>query len=156
MRLDEPGALDNCAHRAHGGIEALQVTDLQDLPVPGRGPDKTVGFLEGISDRLLHQNVDTFIQKLLSDLAVKRGRSRDTYGVHLAEELPVIGVAHRLQRQGDLFCTAWDLVRNSDELCLRQGGIHASVMVAQRAHTYDSNPHLVHRRQPFGPPRNQE
>src|SRR5437773_9631271 len=105
MRLDEPGALDNCAHRAHGGIEALQVTDLQDLPVPGRGPDKTVGFLEGISDRLLHKTLATLIRKLLSDLAVNLGRGRDPYAVHFAEDLPVFVVAHRLQSQGNLCCT---------------------------------------------------
>ena len=82
------GHLNRCSD---DGIEALHVTGLQDASMSRRGINEQAGFIQGGSNRLLHQEIDTVLQEFDSNARVIRCRYRKTNGIDLPEEVPVVG-----------------------------------------------------------------
>src|SRR5581483_11956801 len=68
----------------HGGVEALQMADLEDAGVALGGADQPGGGVKVGGNRLLDQNVDSRLEQRRRDLLMDRGGSRDDRGIHLS------------------------------------------------------------------------
>ena len=71
MHLKKHGAVEQGLDRGDGGVEALQVTDLQDASLGGGQSNEGVGLLEGGGDGLFDEDVDAGTQQLGGNAEVR-------------------------------------------------------------------------------------
>ena len=83
VRLEEHGHVDVGVDGEDGGVEALQVADLEDALVTRGQLDERVGFGERGGDRLFDQNIDAGLEQCAGDGGVGAGGDADGGGVEL-------------------------------------------------------------------------
>ena len=77
MNLEKQRLADGRAQRDHGGIEALQMSDLQNAPVALGGVDQRARRFERVRDGFLHHHVEAGLHQFAADFGVRDGGRRD-------------------------------------------------------------------------------
>jgi hypothetical protein len=70
-------------HREYGGVEALQVPDLEDAAAIFRSPDQVVGLVEVCGQGLLDQQIEARLEELCGDRVVMQGGDGDGNSVEV-------------------------------------------------------------------------
>ena len=81
MDFEKHGARDDFLRRGDGGIESLDVADLQNAAGALRGGDQPSGFVERSGHRLFHQHVNAGIEQMAADARMFLGGNGDADGV---------------------------------------------------------------------------
>ena len=76
---------DHLEQLAEGGIEALNVTDLQQLAGQLRRPNQFGRLLLGGGDRFFNQNVQPSLKGSQAHLVVQQGGHRNADGLHMPQ-----------------------------------------------------------------------
>ena len=79
--LEEHGAVEVGLDGGNGGIEALEVSDLQDALFSAGQIDQGVGFLDGGGDGFFDEQVDARMEEFCGNLGVRRRGHADGGGV---------------------------------------------------------------------------
>jgi hypothetical protein len=125
-----------------------------DLPlVTRRQVADRVRVAQVVRDRLLTEDVLVALGCLAHDLEVEvRGqRDDDSLDGVIIEQRPVVGVAARATRAGNLLDRAGIGVADRDELCLRHHGDRLGVELAHPAQADDPNADRSHPHPPLRP-----
>src|SRR6186713_18362 len=101
--------------RGDHGIEALDVTGLQDASMSCRSINEQAGFVQSSSNRFLHQEINTVLQEVNSNACVICCRYRKTNGIDLPEEVPVVGPCLGVVRLSDFSSTVRKDVDHPDQ-----------------------------------------
>jgi hypothetical protein len=120
------------------------MSDLQNAPMVLGSLNQSVCVLQGVRDGFLNQHVNPCLEKLLSDICVKSGWSGDADGIHFAEQVRGARKYLTPERSGHFLCPAGESIDHAYQSRLGQGSIDSGVMLAQRAHTYDTHSNLIH------------
>jgi hypothetical protein len=83
VRLKEHGHVDIGVHCEDGGVEALQVADLEDALVARGQNDERIGFGQRRCDGLFDQDIDAGLEQGASDCGVSAGGHAYRRGVKL-------------------------------------------------------------------------
>ena len=142
MAFDEAGLAELLLEGRDGGIEALEVADLQHpLVLAGQG-DQRLGLLQRGGHRFLDEDVGFVAKEILRHFKMKVSRHHDTDGIHLAEQFTIIrnggtggGRCHRLR-------LLEILVNNSRQATVFQLKKFLCVKLAQMPYTDDGRLYL--------------
>src|SRR5882672_8520144 len=133
--------IDRLAHvwtqRDERGIEALQMSDLQNRFAFRGSCDHLVGLGKRSRDGFLNQHVDARCKQAAGDFAVRLGRDRQAYRVYLADEFVPVSRPLRLSFRGDIARGFFVEVANESKLSQAfsgEIGMDARVLPAQMAH----------------------
>ena len=126
------------------GIEALNVSDLQNRPVLRSQRNQLVGFCQGRRHGLFDQDVPAEGQGQLGRAAVIHGRHSDGHGIALGDERLCLRKCLRRVTRRDLTGARSVCVANADQPCTGQLGIDARMVLAERADSYDADSDGVH------------
>jgi signal transduction histidine kinase/ActR/RegA family two-component response regulator len=130
--------------RLHGGIEALEVSHLENASAPGGGFDQAAGFLDRRGDRFLDQDIEAAFHQRQAELGVRDGGRGDDGGVCIGRELVDAGVGAAAELGGGGFGArgVW-IVDAAKGLHFAQ---HAQMMAAKDARSRHSHAnHIFHR-----------
>ena len=98
--LEEQRQCDALFQGQNGGVEALQVSHLEDSAGAPGSLDQPVGGGQIDGDRLLHQHIDPRGKQVTADLGMDRGGRGDDRCVNLAGQLARIGECNSLIPRG--------------------------------------------------------
>ena len=127
------GCAQHVGERHDGGVEALEMADLED-PAAGPGErDQGVGLVERGGDRLFDQDVQPDLEQAAGDDEMLPGRHRDARGLDPARQEG--DVAQRLGAEPrSEFCRALGHdVDHGDQLGLVERGILLGMIAAEMA-----------------------
>ena len=104
MNFEKEWARDNFFRGDDGGIEALEMPDLQDAAVTlGRG-DQCVGFFERSGDRLFDEQIDSLFEQPAADARMLDRRDGEAHGIDVVRRsADDIGKRLRAEFGGDGF-----------------------------------------------------
>jgi hypothetical protein len=77
--------------RGDDGVEALDMTGLENASVTGRRVDKQARFVKGGCDGFFDQNIDAVLEEVGADAGVICRGDREADSVDLAEKVVVVG-----------------------------------------------------------------
>src|ERR1041385_9068200 len=101
MTFDELGFFDDSFESANCGIEALEMTDLEQHVFSLRGCDELAGFTDVCGEGFLHQHVDARIDEIPRDLIMQPGRHRYADARHPAEQTSIIRKCRGAERRAN-------------------------------------------------------
>jgi len=136
LLTDEPVTLEKTRRaqmplgREDGGIEALEVTDLQYAAPCRRDVDQLASLRQRLGHRLLDQHVRAGGEESGGDLEVQWRRGDDADGIHLADELSIVGESRHAELGGDRVARVRMGIHHADQLARGQGGIFLRVETA--------------------------
>ena len=129
---------------AEGGVEALDVTHLQQAPGFVCSADQCCCFVLTGSDRLLDQHMQTGFQAGQADWMVQQGRHGNANGLHLAEHRAVVSeptAAELLHRQGTAIAIG---ISHTHKISIFQEAQHPGVMPAHVSNADDPDLDRTH------------
>jgi hypothetical protein len=116
------------------GVEPLDMADLKDsLVLPGC-IDQRMSLFERGRHWLLDENIDALLQEFHANSGVIDGRNRETDGVDVAVQVPVVGKWGRLVQTGDLFRPRLLDIDHTGKMA--QLGIQPRMLLPQMPDTY--------------------
>ncbi len=102
-----------------GGVEALQVADLQHPPRLARRPDELLRLQHGFGDGLFHQHVRARFKEGPGHLEMRGRRRHDADGIDPPERLAVIPEVARAEFRRERGSGLLECVDDGDERAVR-------------------------------------
>ena len=137
-------AADHSEQLAEGGVEALNVTDLQQLAGQLRRPNQIGRLLLGGGDRFFNQNVQPSLEGSQSHLVVQQGGHRNADGLHLPQQVAVIRVPLAVEFLNRQLAAILIGIGHPHQLRIPQQAEHPGMVPAHVADADDPDTHRVH------------
>src|SRR5579885_772970 len=135
--------VENRLDRNHGGIEPLDVPDLQNAAIPARCPKQRIRFRKARGHRLFNEHVNPAIHELAAHLGVRHRGYRNAYGFGQAAEFREISYRPRPEFFRQAFRSGGVPVVDGRNLDAFHFAIHAEMITPTRIFFASAAPALI-------------
>ncbi len=139
LERSEPRGLEKTRHGQnglqglHGGVEALQVADLQHASRAPRHLDQSLALRDGRGHGLLDEHVRAGLEKIARNGVMLGRRRDDAHGIDAAQKLAIIGVRRDLEFGSHGLPRLGRGIGDADQLRVRRLSIFLCVKSAEVA-----------------------